>query len=650
MVEVVELNARERASFGTRVSDGLLNRDAIIVLRDVEEIYELGAAIERVAAGCDGAEMGRDVTELLRTRRVKRVEVLSALYRACRHLRDSRYVSGLFSDLIAGFGLPNPLLIDTGHFRIGATTHRSQYSKRPDLFDPDPNADRGPNEAEPMLGGGGWGSIHRDIDVQHYHFQVNFWFPLHDIDQAHSLPLFPDAYRQDVVQYNNMGDPEQPDQWGAGKVLQIPLKFGDTLLFHSQQLHGSPYMAPGQNRFTVELRVAAACVDDNANIYRRLFWNSVNFRHEEEQKLPVSVRAAELAEPSSPAATLSHVLAGRTAHAVFERLFRDKAASMAAGYCNRPEPLLDNAMVFGEAAWRQILERLAKLPTGEDLDLAVARIVLRQGFRDLAATALSRLCRRTKSYFWALEAGRIAANARLYEPAMMAFAVAEIRASTSGVALNQYARNMPPSRNRDGVLQLLPATARRAAVAFAARARIESIQSARTTLTFNHELFWEPRIVASFENYDVVMTHNTLVGLPVGRAFHPEELLDNPEGIVVADTIEELSAGLMRFPLGQQLPEPRMTRGQSIAVGDWVVQRYLNGWYVIPKERMPIRFWPEDVLRVPGVFRLSPDMRSDAMYAVVNILAANVEKLNMENLHLRQMVGELQTQTSHGGR
>jgi len=640
--DVVDLDARDlatRDAAGARTTlFEYLQRGAIVVLRNMPEIHRLGATIKATSARFSNAVTAEDIAELMRTREVTKLDALSALYRGCRHLRNTRYISALFADRVGSAGLPTPILVDSAFFRMGLPTHYDTIVARPDLFDPDPLV-AGPNDAEPSLQGFGWGHPHRDVDVRHHHFQFNFWFPLHDLDQNHSLLFFPESYRRDVPQYEDLTQPENPDSWGYGKALQIPLRFGDSLVFHSQHFHASPYLGPKRNRFTVEMRVAAGCNDDNSTIYRRLFWSLGNVQPAAAAAASAVDPAAELAEPIPALPSADTVVKGATAQAVFLRLFADAADSFAAAYVHRPDAVLKKAHLFDAAAWRQIVDRLGALPTGEDLWLAVARILLAQGHRELAADVLSRTYGRTKSYFWALEAGRIAADAGLYDAAEAAFTVAGVRAASSDVALDRYTPNMPPPRGPH-MLQLLPAVAKRAATAFTARVRKEKMQSRRTTPTFDHRLFWTPYVVASFDHFDILDMRGLFVALPVNRAFRPEQILDDPGDVVVAETTDGLAVGLKK-PLGAKLAEPRRPQTMPTVIGDYLLWHYLNGWYLIPKRLLPFDPLVLDLARTPGVFTLDPAADPQVLYAMASVIAEDHERLTQENLDLREALERL---------
>ncbi len=555
---VVEVNAAQLA--GPPSVFDRLQGGAIIVVRNLPEIHELGATLRRLAGRFGGTACADHVAELMRAGDVPNLETLAALYRAFRYLRDTRYLSCLFSDVIASFGLPAPVLVDCGYCRMVVPKEASAAHSRPDVFGPQDDLVE-KKEMEQMLQGFFWGNAHRDIDTRHYHYQLNFWFPLHDLDRDRSLLLFPEAYRRDVPQYEKLTDLERKDEWGFGRATQIPMNFGDTLVFHSQQLHASPSPAPG-NRFTVELRAAAGCIDDNANIYRRVFWSLHNFQPAAIEPKPAKVRADELARLPSPQPSIDDALLATTAHAVLNRVFRHAGASLAAGYIHRDAGALDDAIKLDDAAAQKIIARLDELPCGEDAWLLLARILRRQGHVDRAIQAIERVCARTQSYFWALEAGRIAADDRAYDLARSAFESAEKLATRSDVGLDRYTPGMPPARAGNQHLQLLPVTAQRAAKAFACRASVERARSARTTPTFDHRIFWPLSrfALASFKNYDLVGVGGLVVGLPAGRRFHPESLLDDGRGIVVGDAVDAVTVAL-GSNLGRPLPQRLRIRG-----------------------------------------------------------------------------------------
>jgi len=492
---LLDLPARDLGRTGAPPFDHL-RTGGILAIRDVPEIHDLARAIHEFAAVLAGPEGARSVSGLLHNGQVPSLEVLSVLYRVLRHLRDCRFVACLFSDFLAGLGLPAPVLVDAGYFRIMVPRHYRAARDRPDLFDAVEFGPADPYETERMLQDTKWGDAHRDIDVRHTHFQVNLWFPLHEVGRQQTLILFPEAYRRNVSQYQALPGPEKPGQWGYGDPLQVPLRLGDMLMFHSQHVHASPSQALNSNRFTVELRAAAACIDDNGRVYRRSFWRLENFLPRDARPVNLSQRAGQLSQPVPDQPTLDHALAGVTAHAVVHRLFRRPHCSLVAGYLHRHEDVLDDALVLDEHGWQRILDRLKLFPWAEDLWLLVARLMLRQKQSNLAAEVLNSVQGRTSSYFWALETGRIAIAAGFHDIALSAFAAAGIHADRSDAALDRYSRDMPPPRS-PVVLQLLPGRAKHAAGKFARLAqRLQRSRSASADpAMFDHRYLWDSSLV-----------------------------------------------------------------------------------------------------------------------------------------------------------
>jgi hypothetical protein len=456
-MQLIEINGRVESDRRRPIFDALRN-GAIVVYRDLPEVHTLSETIRARMTQPANPISPNVLIDFFRTGQLADLQTFSAIYRAFRPLRDARYLSCLFSDLIEGLDLPRPVLVDSGYCRMIAPDLATEVSMRPELFAPDEFGPQHPNEVEhmvqPVHPGG---NAHRDLDARHYHFQMNFWFPLHDLDETQTLLLFPDSYYRDVPQYEPISDRDRPSEWGFGEALQISLKFGDVIAFHSQMLHASPTQAPHRNRFTVEMRVASGCIDDNSRIYRRSFWGLRNFLPN--GQLPTAaVRAQELAEPSLPQLDVNRAVSGSSAHAVVHHLFRTADASLKAGYLRRPDAILEEAFVLDSAQWSRVLKRLDQLPRDEDLLLLVARLLLWQGFELDGMALLRRICNKTASYFWALEVGYFAAANGEKGLAAFAFEKAARLAAGSSIKLDQYAHGLPPSRSSD-LLQLLPATA-----------------------------------------------------------------------------------------------------------------------------------------------------------------------------------------------
>lgn len=469
MNDLIELDAGKVAEAGQSVAD-MARQGHVICLRAVPEIRVLLDAINGLAG------RGSDVASLLEGRERSSLNALSKLYKTVRELRDSRFISGLFSDLLLRFGMPQPLLVDTAFCRMVVPLDYEGARSNPAMFAREEFEPSDPNGAEHMIQGESWGNAHRDIAVRHYHFQLNLWFPLHDVDETQSLLIFPDAYRCDARQYMPLGDRADPASWGFGRPLRVALRAGDILVFHAQHLHASPSQAPGKSRYTVELRAAAACMDDNARIYRRLFLNARNFGGAE--------LATELIGTAPSGPRLEWVLDGHTAYAVIKRLFPNSGGAMRAAYVHCDDRDLDATIELNVGQWRAVVDRFESLSHGEDLAVLLARLLLRHGQHALAGEVLRSVTRDTTSYFWALEAGRVAAGAKMREVAVSAFEAAEELAMSSSVALDSY---WPGKPLRSSTLQLLPREAARAAHIFARLARSRNWSS-----SFDHRRYWDP--------------------------------------------------------------------------------------------------------------------------------------------------------------
>jgi hypothetical protein len=486
MHRIIEMNGRLASDRRAPIFDSL-RTGAIVIYRNLPEIHSLGDAICAQAARTYDARCAEGVIGLFRTGEVRDVETLSSIYRAFRPLRDGRYLTCLFSDFVEGLDLPRPLLVDPGYCRMMVPDLFAEAYSHPELFDPDEFEPHHPNEFEHTVHDGKLrDNAHRDVDVRHSHFQVNFWFPLHDLDETRTLLLFPDAYHLDISQYGQLRDQDKPSEWGFGQVAQIPLKFGDVIVFHSQQLHASPSQARMRTRFTVEMRVASGCTDDNARVYRRIFWGLDNFLPAD-ARTDAATRAEQLAEPPSKRLDIDHVVAGQTAHTVVHRLFRSADASRKAGYARRPDTVFDDAFLLDAADWSRVLKRLDELPCDEDLLLLVARLLLRQGYQMLGVALLRRICNRTSSYFWALEVGYFAVMNKENQLAEIAFERAGNLAAVSSVKLDQYAPAMPPPRS-PGLLQLLPDVAVKISQAFTWRIKTGDFVDAAA---FDHRDYWD---------------------------------------------------------------------------------------------------------------------------------------------------------------
>ena len=450
MSAVLDLNRRDLLRLGAGVF-GELERGAIVYVRALDEIAVLVDEIVRLMGDRVSPEAAASVQAFLDGGPRPALPVLHELLLLLRDLRDSRTLSCLFSDLIAGLGLPSPVLIDTGHFRCVLPGDGPALAADPRLAVD--RSGRMLNGPEPMIQGSiGSGNPHRDLDTPHSTFQVNFWFTLHDVAADSSLLLFPEAYRKDLAYQQKPTDTQNPASWGYGEPICRALSRGDAVLFHSQHFHASPPRAPANNsRLTVELRASSACHDDNGALYRRLFWNAHNFAG-----LPGAPEAPSRARRLYPATGRGDVL---TAQELFASLFENPEAARRAGNLWTQDTVFAGSRRLDDKAAAELAHRLIECPFAEDRQLALARYLLFHGQRALAELVLADVAQRTESYYFALETARIAGGQHLWNVAGAALLRAVPLAQASPVRLGRYGE--VPSRPIPR-LQFLPEDALRA--------------------------------------------------------------------------------------------------------------------------------------------------------------------------------------------
>lgn len=550
-----------------------LENGVVFLVRGLDEVFALADHVERTLAATVSPECAAEVRAFFRESRSLSEDAAAHLLLVLRELRDSRYVSCLFSDLVAGFDLPPAALIDTGHFRCIFLEHAAALNERAkrgelpqDLFSTEQVTEPEPSVCRQNTGG----HPHRDLDAPHYTFQFNFWFPLHDVPATNSLLMFPDVYGADIPYQQEPACLQRPETWGYGRPWRNAMKFGDVLLFHSQHFHASPTEAPHLNRLTIELRVASACQDDNANAYRRLFWNLRNFE-------------ALGGEPASERAERLHPrgkrppLVAQTAHELFASLFPNPNLARRAANLWTPDTLFLGAHKLAAADLLDLTDRLRAAPFAEDRQLGLARYLLLHGRAGLAKSVLADTLARTTSYFFALEIARLAGGAGFWQIAGAALKAAHQLAATSSVQIGHYRGDIParpvPTQ------QLLPAEARETALTLAqVLIAYLTAPDTRTVPLLDHRLFFRNfRAAHLFVDGALVFAWSILVYVPPERLasvglsiaegadgtrqvtgeFNPEGVARDPAGIVTAyymsDLLRSLAQRGVLGPGGQQI-------------------------------------------------------------------------------------------------
>jgi hypothetical protein len=568
MPDIVELDRPQLIGLGGDVFRRLEAGD-ILVVRGLDEILALAGHLEATLRQRHGAAVAGRVHAFFDRAEPLSEDDAAALIAVLREIRDTRFLSCLFADLIAGFGLPAGQLIDTGFFRCIFRRHHDGLNARKalgtlpaDLFEM-----LTVSEPEPMVTGGPGGHPHRDLDPPHYTFQINFWFPLHPVPAENSLLMFPDVYTTDIPYQQTPAILQKPETWGYGRPMRRALQLGDTLIFHSQHLHASPTEAPDLDRVTVELRAASGCHDDNASVYRRLYWRIENFQGP--GAATALDRAARLHPhaPRPPADAL-------TGHEIFALLFADSADARRAANAWTPDTVFAGSRRLPAPELLDIAGRLRAMPFAEDRQLAFARYLLFHGRRDLARLTLDDVVRRTGSYFFALETARIAAAAQFFDVAEAGLRRALDTAAASPARIGRYRGDVPT--RPDLPIQLMPAQALATAERLlAVLGEYRAAPAGRPAPWLDHRLFFTNYVSARpFGEAVILFVWSVLLYVPPPRiaelglrvipaetagtearvdvsGYRPEAVAGNPEGIVVGYDMLELFQKLCELRLAE---------------------------------------------------------------------------------------------------
>jgi hypothetical protein len=530
-----------------------LERGTIFYVHNTDEVQILRDHIVSVLSARISPDWVQEVRRFFNDGHQISRGALRELLICLREIRDTRYLSCLFSDLIGGFGLPAPTLIDTGFFRCVFTRHVEALLRDPrvppDIYNGPP-----PGPEGFLQGFAGTGNPHRDLDSPHYTFQVNFWFPLHRLEEGNSLLLFPDVYTANVPYQVIPQNPRDPSTWGYGRPVCRAMEPGDVILFHSQHFHASPTQAPDSDRLTAELRVASACLDDNGSIYRRQFWNAQSFK-------PLS--QAVLADAATRAARISPSAADFDAPLTAQELLASMMSSTEAvritGNLWTRDTVFSATRKLEPAQAENFVARLIESPFSEDRQLFCARYLIFHGYVELAERVLDDILQRTDSYYFALEVGRIAGAAQSWTVAGQALIRAIALGQSSPVRLGRYrgdipARPMPP-------LQLLPDDAVRIAGILAAALQEYLVETGAPPPLLDHRIFYPFFVVAQpVKPFGAVVgTWSLAIFVPADRMrdtglhyvtvdgeervevnFKPEALVRNPTGVIVGHSADEL--------------------------------------------------------------------------------------------------------------
>lgn len=493
------------------------------------------------------------------------VEAVAVMTHCLKKIRDSRFISCLFQEAIARLELPAPVLVETGHFRVVLPDSLEQCKQRKDLFDSEDYTSKGPHEPEVMLTGGP-GYPHRDLNNVHSHVQLNFWCPLHEVTAPETLWLFPDCYHKDLPYYCPPENWDDPSTTPYGRCVQVPLKFGDGILFHSQMMHGSPMQSPIRNRISLEFRAAADCMDSNF-AYRRTFAQLENYTLRDghvETKEPLATnmplikieQAAHrvLRAPSITASVRENferfLSSAQTPIEVISGLFVSADWARRALDPYAPDFVFSKVATLNSHSCSLLAQWNSTSPFCEDRSIAVARILARNGERELALSVLDSLINNTASFSWAHEAVRhvICMGERAVAASYLDHVIELCR--NSDLELGRYSKDVPATFYAG---RLLPPHGIRAAE-FLKKALPDAQSGGRPVPTefLDYRLFiFSLTMEQSFENANIFHVHGVWLALPHGKPLVPEYLAMHPKDVAICATEEELAC--IPIELGEKI-------------------------------------------------------------------------------------------------
>ena len=372
----IKYSELEQVSFSLRLR---LGQGDILIVRAVPEIRRFREeVIEYTVRNCRTLIERETVIDLFDKKIIPSSEVFHALTLAMKRSREDRYLSSLLSGLIQRIGFEHPISLCTGISRaVCPTSIIEQLRRRTDLFE-DEDFQRKRSDGPVEIFMQNESNIHRDFNRPHFVFMANFWIPLHDVNEEESINIFPKVYREEVLDLDN----NEKNKAKLGPPCIEKLSFGDVIIFHSENMHVSPVQKDETIRFSIDLRVASQCLDDNSH-YRDNFWNLNNFISEKEISYFLSHNY------EVPQNVIAHFQKyGKTTNAQFYILLAEKA-SKNVNYIKNIEEVVD------------------QYPFAEDRYIRLSEYVTNINCR-YATTLIKKTLNKTNSYFWSLKCARLA--------------------------------------------------------------------------------------------------------------------------------------------------------------------------------------------------------------------------------------------------
>ena len=571
--QIVELSAQQVYDGPEEVFDRLAKRAEIILVRQLPEVLHVRELLLNFIRQRYSEETALRVkTSLFERKGGADEHTVSAFVAAARHIRDTGAMSALFSRLVQSFELPPPVNIDCGHFRLvlprndlfARMDSRRDLAQRDDWYYAPPN-----DGAEPIFDRGS-AMPHRDISRPHYAFQINLWFPLIDLCEDESLIFFPDSYydykerierltgtrsqgfTDDVRQAGaRIAANPNPREWGFGEPATRKLKFGDIYMFYCQQVHGSPVRRDDTLRLSMEVRVACRSLDDNTS-YRRIFSNLNNFLPPDENDDTSAIagirRADAMAALGDNSAGLLHDPAAEgagtdvCAQLYVNSLFPTPIVARKAKEVAQPADMFDLGPQVTGAFLKNVAEYSDQFPFADDRYFLLARLFLRRGEDETAATIIGKASQRSQSYFWQLHFAYLAIRAHRKDVARTILARCRALAERTTVDANPFAPALETPK--EPILAILPEHALRAVAAISES--VERLPDGR----YGRDVWYlcDPRLFHPHNYFmrahgaaDFYKTGSLYVGIPTKQPFIPEDIVHGKFAVVCfGETAEEL--------------------------------------------------------------------------------------------------------------
>jgi len=243
-----------------------LTKGEIVVIRNAHEIHNLNKMIvSGVKENC-GTQSANEIHNWITSSKAPTIDACVCLANVLLELKNVFALPVLMMDFIKSLNLSGPVSVEGGAPRLNLPASlETQFTNQANKLNPAILKDFGDDPSRHvMLMAAQSQRPHRDIGRPHTAFMTNVWCALQDIDKHQALILFPDAYKDPSHDFDEYAwnKSEDPADWGFGAPLQISMRAGDVVLFHSDHYHSSPVTTSDNLRLSWEFRVVSQCYDD----------------------------------------------------------------------------------------------------------------------------------------------------------------------------------------------------------------------------------------------------------------------------------------------------------------------------------------------------------------------------------------------------